>query len=463
MNSPERFVVDYSFDRGRLFASLRHWPGAVWLDSNAERRSDGVRDLISACPSSTLRLCQGGCWLQQHDGEPMAVADAFFVALRRLLASRSDGHSSEAGAAIGYLGYDLARDWMKSDATFDPAHADIDLPEASIGLYDWLYIADHVHKRAEVLIHPACPPAIAERVRSWVRQIATASAAQPTPFTLHDDWISDLPEAAYRAAFDCIHDYIEAGDCYQVNLAQRLSAHYTGDPFEAYLRLRAINPAPYAAFLALEEGAILSLSPEQFLQVQAGRVTTRPIKGTRPRLADPQADAAMRQTLIESSKDRAENVMIVDLLRNDLGKNCQLGSISVPKLCALESFANVHHLVSTVVGRLATGRDALDLLQGCFPGGSITGAPKQRAMQIIEQLEPHRRSIYCGAIASIGYDGSLQSSITIRTLLCHRGSAYLWGGGGIVADSCCDLEYQESFAKINNLCQELSRHESQRN
>jgi 8-oxo-dGTP pyrophosphatase MutT (NUDIX family) len=170
----------------------------------------------------------------------------------------------------------------------------------------------------------------------------------------------------------------------------------------------------------------------------------------------------MRQSLLHSDKERAENVMIVDLLRNDLGKSCQAGSIRVPKLCALESFANVHHLVSTVVGRLAADRDALDLLRGCFPGGSITGAPKQRAMQIIEELEPHRRAIYCGSIAAIGYDGSLRSSITIRTLLCQRGTVHVWGGGGIVADSSCDAEYQESLAKIDNLCQELNRHESPR-
>jgi len=460
MSAPERLAVDYRIDRARLFASLRHWPAAVWLDSNAERRGDGAHDLISACPTVTLQQRQERCWLQPHDGAAAAAAGEFLSLLREQLAKRSDPDGHAAGAAIGYLGYDLARSWAHGAFSTDLARADIDLPQARIGLYDWLYVADHRRQQAEVLIHPACPPAIAERVRGWVAGLAGDTAPPPARFRLEGGWQSDLPQERYRTAFRRVHDYIEAGDCYQVNLAQRLSARYVGDPFEAYLRLRAVSPAPYAAFIGLDEGAILSLSPEQFLQVTAGEVTTRPIKGTRPRLDDRQADEAMRQSLLHSDKERAENVMIVDLLRNDLGKSCQPGSIRVPKLCALESFANVHHLVSTVVGRLTADRDALDLLRGCFPGGSITGAPKQRAMQIIEELEPHRRAIYCGSIAANGYDGSLRSSITIRTLLCQRGTVHVWGGGGIVADSSCEAEYQESLAKIDNLCQELNRHES---
>ncbi|HAQ73180.1 MAG TPA: aminodeoxychorismate synthase component I, partial [Pseudomonas sp.] len=220
-------------------------------------------------------------------------------------------------------------------------------------------------------------------------------------------------------------------------------------------RSRAACPTPYAGFMALEEGAIASLSPERFLRLGAGEVETRPIKGTRPRRTDPHADAAEAQALLASPKDRAENLMIVDLLRNDLGRSCQVGSIRVPELFALESYPNVHHLVSSVVGTLAEGCDAFDLLAGSFPGGSITGAPKIRAMQIIDELEPSDRSIYCGSLLYIDVRGEMDSSIAIRTLLFKDDQVRCWGGGGIVADSDWQAEYQESIDKVRVLMEML--------
>ncbi|MEO7726326.1 MAG: aminodeoxychorismate synthase component I, partial [Burkholderiales bacterium] len=242
-------------------------------------------------------------------------------------------------------------------------------------------------------------------------------------------------------------DYIQAGDCYQINLAQRFAAPATGDPWLAYQALRVINPAPYAAYLNTPHGQVLSASPERFLKLERRRVETKPIKGTRPRAGHPRVDAELAAELKASAKDRAENVMIVDLLRNDLSKNCEPGSVRVPRLFDVESFATVHHLVSTVTGTLRQGHDALDLLRGCFPGGSITGAPKLRAMQIIEELEPHRRGVYCGAIGYIGCDGNMDLNIAIRTLVYAGGSVRFWAGGGIVADSRLEDEYQETFDK----------------
>jgi len=192
---------------------------------------------------------------------------------------------------------------------------------------------------------------------------------------------------------------------------------------------------------------VLSASPERFLQVQEGEVVTRPIKGTCPRAADPQVDAALTEALRTSMKDRAENLMIVDLLRNDLGKSCATGSVMVPELFKVESFATVHHLVSTVMGRLAPGRDVLNLLAGCLPGGSITGAPKRRAMEIIEELEPHRREVYCGAIGYVGVDGRMDTNIAIRTLVHSHGEMRFWAGGGIVADSRLEEEFAETEHK----------------
>jgi para-aminobenzoate synthetase component 1 len=202
---------------------------------------------------------------------------------------------------------------------------------------------------------------------------------------------------------------------------------------------------------------VLSNSPERFLEVRGEAVETRPIKGTRPRDADPTRDAALAAALAGSAKDRAENLMIVDLLRNDLGKSCEPGSIAVPRLFEVESLATVHHLVSTVTGRLRTDRDAVDLLRGCFPGGSVTGAPKHRAMEIIEELESHRRGIYCGAIAYLGFDGAMDSSIAIRTLVVGNGAARFWAGGGIVADSQLDAEYHETLVKAAAIARLLER------
>jgi para-aminobenzoate synthetase component 1 len=256
-----------------------------------------------------------------------------------------------------------------------------------------------------------------------------------------------MTRAQYAQAFHRIQHYIREGDCYQVNLAQRFEISVAGDPWDIYLDMRRHNPAPYSGFMRLPQGAVLSSSPERFLQVSNGQVETKPIKGTIRRSKFAYEDKALAAQLLESDKDRAENLMIVDLLRNDIGKNCRIGSVAVPRLFALESFATVHHLVSTVTGTLAEGRHALDLLRGCFPGGSITGAPKLRAMEIIEELEPHRRGLYCGALGYVGFDGNMDTNIAIRTAVT-LGDRYLyWAGGGIVADSTLESEYDESFAK----------------
>jgi para-aminobenzoate synthetase component 1 len=269
---------------------------------------------------------------------------------------------------------------------------------------------------------------------------------------------SNMDRSRYGRAFDRIRTYIREGDCYQVNLAQRFAAYCSGNPWSAYQALRTFNPAPFSAFLNTPQVQVLSSSPERFLKVQDRLVETKPIKGTRPRHPDPARDAASAEELRNSLKDRAENLMIVDLLRNDIGKNCAPGSVHVPGLFEVESYATVHHLVSTVHGRLAEDRDALDLLRGCFPGGSITGAPKIRSMEIIEELEPHRRGIYCGAIGYVGFDGNMDTNIAIRTLVHSGNTIRFWAGGGIVADSDPELEYQECYHKAAALLHLLDRH-----
>jgi len=264
---------------------------------------------------------------------------------------------------------------------------------------------------------------------------------------------SNLDVPAYASAFARVQAYIQAGDCYQVNLAQRFSADAEGDGWTAYTVLRDISPAPFSSYFNTPEAQVLSASPERFLRVQDGLVETKPIKGTRPRSRDDAEDRANAEALLSSDKDRAENLMIVDLLRNDIGKNCAIGSVRAERLFALESFANVHHMVSTVTGTLAPGHGAIDLLRGCFPGGSITGAPKLRAMEIIEELEPNRRGVYCGAIGYIGFNGNMDTSIAIRTAIYSKGKIRFWAGGGLVADSEMDKEYRETLDKASSMIQ----------
>ncbi|RZK97799.1 MAG: aminodeoxychorismate synthase component I, partial [Pedobacter sp.] len=260
----------------------------------------------------------------------------------------------------------------------------------------------------------------------------------------------------YCLAIQKIQSYILAGDCYQVNFAQRFSTEFEGDTLVAYLQLRDSLPSPFSAYIELASGAILSLSPERFIKLEKNRAETKPIKGTIARGKTPAEDSANANILSGSLKDRAENLMIVDLLRNDLSKTCT--NVKVPELFSLQSFANVHHLVSTVTGTLQQGYTALDLFATSFPGGSITGAPKIRAMEIIEELEPVRRSVYCGSVGYISACGNMDTNIAIRTLVCDQHKIHCWGGGGIVADSKADNEYQESIAKVSVLLETLEHY-----
>ena len=267
---------------------------------------------------------------------------------------------------------------------------------------------------------------------------------------------SSFTRAGYIEAVARVREYVHAGDIFQTNLSQRFEAPLTESPWSLYRRLRRLNAAPFAALMELPEAAILSASPERFLRVDGqGHVQTRPIKGTSPRGIGPEHDAALGQALTESAKDRAENLMIVDLMRNDLSRVCLPGTVRVPELFALERYATVHHLVSTVVGDLEPGRTPLDLLRAAFPGGSITGAPKVRAMEIIAELEPSRRSVYCGSLGYWSISGELDTSIAIRTVIVRGGRIYFNAGGGIVADSNPEQEYRETLDKARGIIDAL--------
>lgn len=413
-------------DFAELFAHIAHEPGALLLDSCAHPSSH--YDFIFWQPDDIVTTSSN--WGTQ---------------LQRLLESVPDYDGPQElpfqGGLAGAWSYDAGRALERLPSI---AVADIKLPELAVGVYTRALIHDH-RKQCIWLLSPATE--LSHWQTFWQRH---AMAQQRSgQFALTSQWHSNMSRANYLTKFKQVQDYLLAGDCYQINLAQRFSATYAGDPWFAYVHLRNSNKAPYSAFMRLSSGAILSHSPERFLHVDAqGQVETKPIKGTRPRSLDPHQDELLANQLQQAVKDRAENVMIVDLLRNDLSRVCQPGSVAVPKLFAIESYPAVHHLVSTVVGKLQPQQQTLDLLAACFPGGSITGAPKVRAMEIIDELEPHRRSFYCGSMGYISQHGASDTNICIRTLVAEQGQLHCWAGGGLVVDSVGADEYQETLDKV---------------
>lgn len=438
--------LPYFEDSAALFMPWAERRWAVFLDSGFPYSRQGRYDILAAEPSKTL-ITRGNLTEIRAGGAITLSPKDPFALIREQLGETALAipELPFCGGAIGYFGYDLARRLERLPET---ARDEENIPEMVVGIYDWAVVVDH-HARRSWLVGQGRDPATAAR---WPHLVQSFSQIQTIGWQRADFGVlgeigANMTRADYAKAFRRIRHYIREGDCYQVNLAQRFSAYCQGSPWSAYELLRQINPAPFSAFLNYPQVQVLSSSPERFLKTRDGMVETKPIKGTRPRSPDFMEDQVRMQELRESLKDRAENLMIVDLLRNDIGKNCRPGSVDVPKLFEVESYATVHHLVSTVTGRLAGGHHALDLLRDCFPGGSITGAPKIRAMEIIEELEPHRRGIYCGAIACIGYDGNMDSNIAIRTLVHSDNRIRFWAGGGIVADSDLEQEYQECYHK----------------
>ncbi|MCH8261767.1 MAG: aminodeoxychorismate synthase component I [Proteobacteria bacterium] len=446
--------LPYRRDSSLLFTPLanEHW--SIFLDSGYPYIDLGRYDIIAARPYITLKTFADETEIVYANGKNEHSSDDPFSLVKTLLGENENKLSTVpfAGGALGYFAYDLGR---RIEKIPDTSKHDINMPEMAIGIYDWAVVTDHQQRRTWLTGYGKDERTFDE----WDELLdlfqtnteLVTSKTSTQEFEVRSDLQANMDDERYARAFNKIKHYIREGDCYQVNLAQRFAIDVACDPWPAYLKLRRLNPAPYSGFFNISEGTVLSTSPERFLKVDNGLVESKPIKGTRRRSSDVYEDRALSEDLLESKKDRAENLMIVDLLRNDIGKSCRSGSVSVPRLFALESFARVHHLVSTVIGQLAENTHALDLLRGCFPGGSITGAPKLRAMEIIEELEPHRRSIYCGSMAYIGFDGNMDSNITIRTLLHHKDRMYCWAGGGIVTDSRLDAEYQECFDKASAL------------
>ncbi len=426
-----------------LFEAISDLPWPVFLDSAGL----GRHDILAAAPCATLVTKNGRTEISDRGSKKLSMEDPFDLLRKMLLPLEVENPLPFMGGAIGYFGYDLGL----APSGIDSTGKDIDFPDLAVGIYDWAIVVDHLGKTAHLASN--CRDMETKTIWNELLERLSSPARHPRKAAFR---LTGKIEAApsldeYGIAFAKIKEYIASGDCYQVNLAQCFEAPYAGDPWTLYRAFRAASPAPYSAYFSNPHCRILSASPERFLERHGSRVQTRPIKGTRPRSSDPTIDARLARSLAESPKDRAENLMIVDLLRNDLGKVCATGTVRVDKLFEIEHFASVHHMVSTISGHLDASHDALSLLKSAFPGGSITGAPKIRAMEIIEELEPFRRGPYCGAMARIGFDGNMDSSIMIRTLAASANKIRLWAGGGIVADSERDAEYQEIRHKANVL------------
>ncbi len=457
-----------------VFSLFAQQPWAMWLDSCQSDHVDSRFDIMVWQPKVTLTTFGQNTHIKVEQSQQSEVSKEDPLSILKSLQKQviADGDSTLLylpfiGGSLGYFSYDLGRRFEKLP---EVAKQDINLPDMAVGIYSQAIIFDN--KTNQYFL--SCSDDKREQLQADIINQLTSFATKENKnsFQLTCSWQSNMDKASYIEKFKQVQEYLLSGDCYQINLAQRFSANYQGDEFDAYLALRAENKAPFSSFIRLESSAILSVSPERFLQLSNGKVQTKPIKGTMPRSENAVIDKENAEILAASSKDRAENLMIVDLLRNDVSKSCQAGSVKVPKLFDIESFPAVHHLVSTIEAKLAEDKDATDLLRGAFPGGSITGAPKIRAMEIIEELEPHRRSVYCGSIGYISSCGTMDTSITIRTLICQQGgkitdnsvtssmaesTIHCWAGGGLVADSKALSEYQETFDKVNRILPVLSK------
>ncbi|MGI9919936.1 aminodeoxychorismate synthase component I [Vibrio owensii] len=439
-------ALDYANDLAiSLFSRIEQQPWAMLLRSASETHIDSRFDVLVANPISTLETIAGDTQIKTDTQEFVSQDDPFSLLdelQKQLLPNLELGAEWDlpfVGGALGYFSYDLGR---SVESMPELATKDLQTPDMAVGLYEWALVVDHKLEKACV---------VGQNIEQAWQWLNSQSPDDVEDFKLIGDWQSNMTQASYASRFDRVQEYLLSGDCYQINLAQRFNASYQGSEWQAYTKLEAANQAPFSAFIRMPHSAIISVSPERFLELKDNVIETKPIKGTRPRSQNAELDQANARDLQTAEKDQAENLMIVDLLRNDIGRVASPGSVHVPKLFDIESFPAVHHLVSTIRADLDTQYSAADLLRACFPGGSITGAPKVRAMQIIEELEPHRRNAYCGSIGYISRHGRMDTSITIRTLVAEDSKLYAWAGGGVVADSDCAAEYQETLDKLSKI------------
>ena len=447
--------IIFPYSAEEAYALFAQEQDSIFLDSAMDIQGMGRYSFIGRDPFLVFTSQGSMISIRQAKEVSTQEGNPFEILKDLLYKYRTDkvlGFPPFTGGIMGYFGYDMG--FLLENIQNDREQHD-DVPDCCIGFYDTVLIFDHYENKT--YISATGFPEMDEKKRlcrgnERIAEFMTLlkktchldKPEQPVP---QGDYRTHMKKEDYCNMITRAIEYIEAGDIFQVNLSQGFSAAVTGLPFDVYRYLRHINPAPFAAYLHFPEVVVASASPERYLLLKDKVVETRPIKGTRPRGIDEESDQRLRQELVNSEKDQAELVMIIDLERNDLGRVCEYGSVRVPDLIRLEEYATVFHLVSTVTGCLTQDKDIMDLIMASFPGGSITGAPKVRAMEIIEEMESAHRGIYTGSIGYIDFNGDADLNIVIRTLVIKDGQAYFRVGGGIVADSVPELEYQETLDK----------------
>ena len=475
-----------------VFELIKDRPYSFFLDSGMDHRKLGRYSFLGSNPFLIVKSQGSDITFVSGDEQEIQHGNPFGALTRALKMYKLDPGPATVpflGGAVGYFSYDLCNFIEQLPST---AINDLAIPESYFAFYDTIIAFDYLEGRAYIVAtgFPELEEGRRlkqarmrlEEMKDWLHSALPSKRSEGSPLTRRETLTptlslqgkekgegenqpaeeegegllkSNFTRDEYIKAVSKIREYIAAGDVFQVNVSQRFETNLTVPPYELYRRLRQINPAPFAAYLNFGEVTVVSASPERFLRLRGDMVETRPIKGTRPRGQGQAEDEALAQELVHSAKDRAENVMIVDLERNDLGRVCRYGTVKVTELAILESFPTVFHLTSTVVGRLRSDKGVADLLRATFPGGSITGAPKVRAMEIIDELEPTKRSVYTGSIGYLSFGGDLDLNIVIRTFLVKEGKAYFQVGGGIIYDSDPEAEYQETLDKAKALIQAL--------
>lgn len=447
--------IDVNYGAFELFHALRDQEHCFILDSSLQNQRLGRYSFMGCNPFLTFESKNGNITITEDKSSRSFAGDPF-ASLQELLDKYhvdNTGKLPFCGGAVGYFAYDMCHHVEKLPRT---ALDDIQVPDCWFGFYDSIIAVEHqegavylvatgIHEEEETAISALQQKIDSLRHQDLVQPAGIACGEIESNFSKQD----------YMQAVQRIREYIRSGDIYQANMTQRFRCHTQEKPFHLYSRLRKMNPAPFACYIDFGQAQILSSSPERFIKIDESSIETRPIKGTRPRGKTPAEDQANKEELINSEKDRSELLMIVDLERNDLSRVSKTGTVKVPELFYLEEYATVHHLVSTVTGEMRADIKPLDVIKAAFPGGSITGAPKIRAMEVIDELEPTQRNIYTGSIGYIGFDGNVDLNIAIRTILLKDETAYFQAGGGIVWDSDPALEYEETLHKAKAIIKTL--------
>ncbi len=436
--------LDYLEDTSIVYDLIHDHDWPIYLCSNNKIFPDHKYDIITAQPREKIFFYNDKTIIEKNGKKTTSTEEPIYV-LKDLMKKYKNDNSDLpfTGGAIGYISYDHGARYENISQKYN----DFNIPSFAFGLYDWAYIADHDAKQSCLIYH---------EMNSFIKSIIDLLNSYPKNkkkyfFKIKSKCESNTTYDEYKKKFDKIKRYIEEGDCYQINFSQRFSAKYEGDCYSIFKKLNKVYASPYTGFINFPFIKIMTFSPECFISQNKEHVSTKPIKGTRPISKDSIENKKIIDELLNSDKDKAENLMIVDLLRNDFGRNCKYGSVNVENLFDVETFSNVHHLVSTVKGTISNNSDIYSLLKGCFPGGSITGAPKIRAMQIIDEIECSNRGIYCGSIGYISGNDKSNLNIAIRTIFADDNILYFWGGGGIVYDSEVELEYKETLDKVRPL------------